>query len=127
MVPLEPDEPAPLEPLAPLDPLGPDEPLELAPDPALAVEAVGAPRLPVGAVGDESDLVGESVGDAKRSFVLLPAPLHATLHAATSTRTPDATTAPAERDLMAAQLYGSARRCPTPIAHESDSFPSRSA
>jgi hypothetical protein len=125
--PLEPDEPddplEPEEPLLPLDPeepLVPDEPLDpavpLAPELPLLPDE---PLLPAGSVGSV-----EVLGALKSSLEL--APLHATSETTTAERIPVVTTIAAARGFMTAELYRPEQRCPTPSAHNGDSFPSLS-
>jgi hypothetical protein len=129
--PLEPDEPLdpddPLEPLDPDEPLVPDEPLDptapLAPELPLLPED---PLLPAGSVGNS-----EAPGELNSSLEF--APLQATSEASEASEASETERMPVERTIaaarafMTAELYRPEQRCPTPSAHDGDSFPSLSA
>jgi hypothetical protein len=117
--PLEPD--VPLEPLEPELPFDPDEPFdpEVPLDPEIPCEPddPGEPDVPL-VLGAGSFGNVDAVGSKRSLWV---APLHAT-----KARRLDATTSPAARGFIAAELCCAEPRCPTASTHESDSFPSLS-
>lgn len=134
-MPLDPDEP--LEPLEPDEPLDPDEPLEpldpedpLVPDEPLEPTAPLAPELPL-LFPEEPLLAAGSVGDSEppgelNSSLEFAHP-QATTEACETERMPVVRTIAAARAFMTPELYRPENRCPTPSAHEGDSFPSLSA